>query len=123
MEIEALDAQRMRRDVHQHGADVVAGDDGRLDAGPHGHAQVGIDFLMRRLPEPFFQHAATTSGVRVLPPTSTTLSMAEPVSLAIVEGPLHAIHGPLQQRPDQLLVFLPAQFHVAGAGPGHPSRR
>ena len=107
---EALDAQRMGRDVHQHGADVGAGDDRCLNGRAHRHAQIGIDLLMRRLTEPLLQQPADTSGVRVLPPTSTTLSIAEPVSVRIVESPLDAIHRAVKQRPNHLFVFLAGQF-------------
>ena len=53
-----------------------------------------------------------TSGVRVLPPTSTTLSICRAGQVGIVQGPLHAVHGAVQQRLNQLLVLLAADLHV-----------
>ena len=53
--VEALDAERMGRDVDEDGADIDTGDDGSLNGGAHGHAQVGVDLLMRRLVEPILQ--------------------------------------------------------------------
>ena len=106
VEIEALDAERVRRDVDQHRADVDAGDDGGLDAGPHGDAQIGIDLLMRRLAEPLFEHLDHHRRARAAADEHHLVD-GRAGQLAIVEGLLHAVHGPQQQRPNQLLVFGP----------------
>jgi len=60
--IETADAERVRRDVHENGADVGAGDEGSLNAGAHGNAEVGIDLLMGALAEPFLEQFRDERG-------------------------------------------------------------
>ncbi len=108
--VHALDAQRMRRDVHQDGADVGAGDDGRLDGRPHRHAQIGIDLLMRRLAEPFHQHPVNDRRPRAAADQDNLVDRRG-YKVRVIQGALQAVHGPIQKRLDQRLVFVARQLH------------
>ncbi len=54
---QALNSQGVRRDVDEHGSQVDPGDQAALDRGPHGDAQVGIDFGVDWLAELLLEEA------------------------------------------------------------------
>ena len=82
-----------------------AGDDAGLDGGAHGHAQVGVDLLVRLgCPRRSSQQLADARRARAAADQHHLVDRRRD-QVGVVEGTLHAIHRPVQQRLNQRLVF------------------
>ena len=104
--VQTANAQRVRRDVHQHGADVGAGDDGRLDGGAHGHAQVRVDLLVSRLAKTLFEQLADQRRPRAAADQHDLIDRRGG-QMGIVQRPLHAVHGPIDRAAESCSRTLP----------------
>ncbi len=108
---QGLDAQAQRGDVQKQHALDVAAQHAALDGSADGHALVRVDALEGLGAHEFFT-ASCTAGIRVEPPTSSTLCRSPGCRPASLQRLAHRVHGALHQVGGQLVELGAGQRDV-----------